>query len=477
MSNMSDVSNIDTSRIRPGYAVHCHSKQEALQLKQAMNWNAGGSGNEAWKYLFPAAESRNGYLAVSFSTLLPRGTKIIEFEDLFAGSVDADSGLNLFNPQEPRTLAEFVGAERSGASELAGEPLAGPADFAFVVKGSPETGAPAGPELIAERSAAEAEVIQIDFSKAEAPVILEKPVLIAVRPEKTPAPLPEVMTEAPPVVEAEAPPAVEEKPAPPEVMAEAPPPVQEKPAPPEVRAEAPPPGEEKPAPPEVRVEAPPPVEEKPAPPEVMAEAPPPVEEKPAPPEVTAEAPPAPEKPVAAAEIGEGEGVEMADFVNDPPASDIAFVKKPEPQQQPVRQPQQPIVAAAAGEESLLARILGMPDEQEFTRWSEPQKVFRIHDGRREFREIDKTTWYPCSEDEALLSFMITPKESVLLQKFSEDSVNLAQASLKLGFVRVMRQNGLYLMHGDNTTSLQISDGLFPEIADANGLYLNIIAKF
>ncbi|MDR1070537.1 MAG: hypothetical protein LBL37_07145 [Gracilibacteraceae bacterium] len=455
MSNMSDVSNIDTSRIRPGYAVHCHSKQEALQLKQAMNWNAGGSGNEAWKYLFPAAESRNGYLAVSFSTLLPRGTKILEFEDLLAGSVDADSGLNLFNPQEPRTLAEFVGAERSGTPESPAEPFTGSADFAFVVKGPPEADAPAGPELIAERSAAaEAEVIQINFSKAEAPVILEKPVLIAVRPEKTPAPPAAVKAETPPV---------REKPAPPEVEAEAPPPVQEKPpAPPEVKAEAPPPATEKP----------------PAPPEVKAEAPLPVQEKPpAPPEIKAEAPPAPEKPAAAAEIGEGEGVEMADFVNDPPASDIAFVKKPEPQQQPVRQPQQPAVPMAAGEESLLARILGMPDEQEFTRWSEPQKVFRIHDGRREFREIDKTTWYPCSEDEALLSFMTTPRESVLLQKFSEDSVNLAQASLKLGFVRVMRQKGLYLMHGDNTTSLQISEGLFPEIADANGLYLNIIANF
>ncbi|MDR0434175.1 MAG: hypothetical protein LBH21_03810, partial [Gracilibacteraceae bacterium] len=170
--------NIDTSRIRPGYAVHCHSKQESLQLKQAMNWNPDGSGSEAWKYLFPAAESRSGYMAVSFSTLLPRGTKILEFEDLLIG-VPENDGLSVFDPKEPRTMAEFIGAEpdepAADAELAAGSgvpriPVIDSEGYALVIQEgeTAATGAAAGPE-----------VIRVDFGQAEARAAAEP----AARPE------------------------------------------------------------------------------------------------------------------------------------------------------------------------------------------------------------------------------------------------------------------------------------------------------
>jgi hypothetical protein len=411
-----------------------------------MGWNADGSGNEAWKYLFPAAEARSGYLAVSFSTLLPRGSKIIEFEDLLTTLPDA--GKSVFKPYEPTTLAEFIGAEQNEPEMRSIDPV----DPVFVSK-----------------DMGEARVLTPPWAEepVETPPWIEPPV--ETPPQIVPPPPAETsppQIEAPPWIEP--PPLVE---TPPQIV---PPPVETSPP----RIEAPPwiePPAETPAqivpPPETRAVPPPQIA---PPPEARAVPPPQVE---APPPVAPEkkAPP-PVSPRAAEVIAEGEEPKMAEFVSDPRANDIAFVKKPDQtQKQPAMPRSSPL--GTSGGESLLSRILGVPDEQEFTRWNEPQKVFRLHGGRREFREVDKTTWYPCPEDDVLLSFMSATNESVQLGKFSEESVNLALASLKLGFARVQRQQGLYLIHSDNATSLQISEGLFPELAEANALYLNIIAKF
>jgi hypothetical protein len=130
-----------------------------------------------------------------------------------------------------------------------------------------------------------------------------------------------------------------------------------------------------------------------------------------------------------------------------------------------------------GEQSLLSQLLGVPDDQEFTRWSEPHKVFRIRNGRREFRMVENNFWSPCPEDNTLLALLSNRAETVPLNGFSTDSVNLAEASIKLGFDKVKRDGGLYLVHTDNITQLKIADSLFPELKESDRIHLHIVSVF